>query len=72
MSDLTSASYEKGYCDNKGTGNNSMLMIFLLLFLCTGDGGFLGGGDKSCGCGSGGLDGILPLILIMCLCGGSF
>jgi hypothetical protein len=50
-----------------------MLMILLLLFLCGGDGGILGGscgtGGGSCGIG-GGMDGIMPLILILCLCGG--
>ncbi|TAH64514.1 MAG: chorion class high-cysteine HCB protein 13 [Anaerolineaceae bacterium] len=75
MSDLTSTSYGKDYsgsgkCDS---GNNSMLMILLLLFLCGGDGGLFGGscgnGGGSCGIG-GGMDGILPLILILCLCGG--
>lgn len=73
MSDLTSTSYGKDYCssDKCDTGNNSMLMILLLLFLCGGDGGsFCGcGGDKSCGIG-GGMDGILPLILILSMCGG--
>ena len=70
MSDLTSASYGKDYCDKKDTGSNSMMMIFLLLFLCGGDSGLLGGGDKSCGCGNNGIEGILPLILIMSMCGG--
>lgn len=73
MSDLTSASFSKDYCGSSkcDTGNNSILMILLLLFLCGGDGGLFGGcgSDKSCGIGCG-LDGILPLILVLCLCGG--
>jgi len=46
-------------------------MILLLLFAC-GGGNFLGGcGDNdSCGCG-GGMNGILPIILLLSLCGGS-
>lgn len=75
MSDLTSTSYNKDYCsDSKcNTGNNSMLMILLLLFLCQGDGGLFGGscGNGGCSCGiGGGMDGIMPLILILCMCGG--
>lgn len=71
MSDLTTTSYGKDYkCDSC---NNSILPILLLLLLCGGDNGLLGGfgGNKSCGCNNG-LDGILPLLLILCLCGGSF
>jgi hypothetical protein len=71
MSDLSSASCSRdNTCDN---GINPIFMIFILLFLCGGDNGILGGfcGNNGCGCNSG-LDGILPLILILFLCGGSF
>jgi len=59
--------------DNKCGGNsgmNSILPIILILCLCGGDSGFLGGNDN-CG-NNNGCEGILPLILILCLCGGSF
>lgn len=73
MSDLTSASYCKdNKCDNGGI---SPIFLILLLTMLGGDnkGGCFGGGfgGDSCG-GNCGLDGILPLILILCLCGGSF
>ncbi len=59
-------------CDSKESGMNPMLMIILLLCLCGGDNGILGGCgcNDSCGCNNG-LDGILPLILILSMCGGS-
>lgn len=71
MSDVTSSSYYKdSKCDN---GFNPM-MIILLLLLCGGDNGLLGGckDGGSCGCGNGGLDGIMPILLILLLSGGSF
>lgn len=72
MSDLTSASYGK---DNKCDNGISPIFLILLLTMLGGDnkGGCFGGGfgGDSCGCNNG-LDGILPLILILCLCGGSF
>ena len=65
-------------CDSKENGTNPMLMILLLLCLCGGDNNLFGGfgGNGSCGCGrndscGSGLDGILPLILILSLCNGS-
>ncbi|NLJ96771.1 MAG: chorion class high-cysteine HCB protein 13 [Clostridiales bacterium] len=73
MSDITSASYDKCYSDKCDNGNNSMGLILLLLLLCGGNDGLLGGGSCGSGknsCGIGGMDGILPLILILCLCGG--
>jgi hypothetical protein len=73
MSDLSSTSYCKdNSCDN---GMSPLLMIFLLLFLCGGSNGILGGCNSNggCGiCGSGGMDGMLPLLLILLLSGGSF
>ena len=64
-------------CDDnnfgKDNGINSILPIILLLCLCGGDNGFLGGsfGNDKCD-NNNGFEGILPLILILCLCGGSF
>jgi hypothetical protein len=77
MSDLSSTSCCR---DNKNdNGISSIFMILILLSLCGGDngllGGFLGnsgcGGNDGCGCNNG-LDGILPIILLLSLCGGSF
>lgn len=72
MSDLTSTSY---YGDNKkDNGISPIFLIFILLFLGGGDNCLLGGscgGKSDCGCNSG-LDGILPLLLVLLLCGGSF
>lgn len=73
MSDLTSTSYGRdNSCDNK-CDNGFNPMILILLLLCGGDNGLLGGcnGNDSCG-SSNGLGGILPLILILSMCGGSF
>ncbi|HBI73280.1 MAG TPA: chorion class high-cysteine HCB protein 13 [Lachnospiraceae bacterium] len=71
MSDLTSTSY---FNDKKNdTGMNPIFLIFILLFLCGGDNGMLGclKGGNECGCNnSNGLDGILPILLLFCLCGG--
>ncbi len=70
MSDLSSTSYGRDTsCDN----SLNPMMLILLLCLCGGDSGLLGGcGDKN-GCGgNNGLSGILPIILILSLCGGSF
>lgn len=82
MSNLTAASC---CCGNKrGRDNscmNSILPIILLLSCCDcGNGGFFGDffggffGNNDCGCGNNdcGCSGILPLLLILCLCGGSF
>lgn len=72
MSDLSSTSYCKdNSCDN---GMSPLLMIFLLLFLCGGSNGIFGGcnGSSGCGIGNSGLDGMLPLLLILLLSGGSF
>lgn len=70
MSDITAAS-----CGNNCKSDNgfSPMMLILLLFLCGGDNGLLGGcgGSNSCGCNNG-LDGILPILLLLLLCGGSF
>lgn len=78
MSELSSTSCNRndscgcGGCDTE-CGLSPILMI-LLLTMCNGDGGGLFGGcgsNNSCGCNNG-LGGMLPLILILCLCGGSF
>ena len=71
MSDLTSTSYCKdNSCDN---GSSPIFMILILLLLCGGDNGILGGCNSNNGCGSSnGLGGILPIILMLSLCGGSF
>ncbi len=72
MSDVTNTSCCNNTCDN---GMNPMFLILILL-LCSGDNGFLGcgggscGSNNNCGCGGDGLNGILPLILILCMCGG--
>ncbi len=77
MSDLSSTSYNRdNNCDNK-CDNGFSPMLLILLLLCGGDNGILGGcgGNGNCGlgCGSGGgLGGILPLLLILMLSGGSF
>ena len=72
MSDITTTSYcNDKKCDN---GFSPMLMIILLLCLCNGGGGLFGGGNcqsGSCGLGNG-LDGILPIILLLTLGGGCF
>lgn len=74
MSDLTSTSYCR---DNNKCDNGFSPMLLILLLLCSGDNGLFGGGNGngSCGlgCGTGGgLGGILPLLLILMLSGGSF
>lgn len=69
MSDLTATSY---YNDNKKDNGISPIFLILLLCMCGGDNGLFGGSCNSKGsCGGGcGLDGILPLILILSLMGG--
>lgn len=71
MSDLSSTSYCR---DNKEDNCMSpMFMILLLLCLGGGDNGLLGGscGNNSCGCNNG-MGSLLPIILMLTLCGGSF
>jgi len=71
MSDLSSTSCSR---DNKNdNGFSPIFMILILLSLGGGDNGLLGGlgGNNGCGCNNG-LDGILPIILLLSLCGGSF
>jgi hypothetical protein len=77
MSDLSSTSY----CNEKRNDNNTnMLLPILLLCLCGGNGGLLGGssglfgggsGNDGCSLCNGGMDGILPILLILMLSGGS-
>jgi hypothetical protein len=70
MSDLSSTSYDR---DNRSdNGISPMIMILLLLCLCGGDNTIFGGcnGSSQCGCNSG-LGGILPIILLLTLSGGS-
>ncbi len=69
MSDLSSNSYCN---DNRNDNCISPIFLILLLTMCTGDGGLFGGctGNNDCGCNNG-LSGILPLILILSLSGGS-
>jgi hypothetical protein len=69
MSDLSSTSYCK---DNRNDNGISPIFLILLLTMCGGDGGLLGGcgGSNDCG-GTSGLSGILPLILILSLSGNS-
>lgn len=71
MSDITSSSYcRDNKCDNNGF---SPMLLILLLVLCQGDNGGIFGGKGDCGCGcNNGLEGILPLILLLSLGGGCF
>lgn len=77
MSDISTTSYGRdNRCESScDKGSSSIFMILILLMLCGGDNGLFGcgcgcdNGSGSCGSG-GGLGGILPIILILCLCGG--
>jgi len=71
MSDFSSTSCCRE--NRNDNGISPIFMILILLFLGGGDNGILGGfnGNKECGCNNG-LDGILPIILLLSLCGGSF
>ncbi|HHU75265.1 MAG TPA: chorion class high-cysteine HCB protein 13 [Clostridiales bacterium] len=73
MSDLTANSYYKDNCSKDNCFN--LMFLILILLMAGGNNGFLGcSSDKNgCGCGcDNGFEGILPLLLILCLCGGSF
>jgi hypothetical protein len=74
MSDLSTASCLNGNrCDN---GISPIFLILALLFLGGNDNGMLGGilggfgGKNDCGCNNG-LDGILPILLLLLVFGGS-
>lgn len=69
MSDLSTTSC----CGNSksDTGMNSMFMILMLLLLCGGENGISGFGNGNSNCGCSGLDGILPIILLLSSCGGA-
>ncbi len=72
MSDLSATSYCKD--NNNECGLSPIFLILILLMVSGGDsGGFLGGllGGDSCSSGNG-LGGILPLLLVLLMCGGSF
>ncbi|MDF2472948.1 MAG: hypothetical protein K0R21_730 [Anaerocolumna sp.] len=70
MSDLSSTSCFGGNRNDNCT--NPIFMILILLFLCGGDNGILGGcNGGNCGCNNG-MDGILPIILLLSLGGGLF
>ncbi|MDD3174320.1 MAG: chorion class high-cysteine HCB protein 13 [Herbinix sp.] len=68
MSDLSCTSC----CGSNKSDNgiSPIFMILILLFLTGGDNGIFGScnGNNTCGC-NGGLDGILPIILLL-FCGG--
>ncbi len=64
MSDISSSSYCR---DNKCDNNGFSPMLLILLLLCSGDNCLFGGKGDSCGSG---MDGILPLILLLTLGGG--
>jgi hypothetical protein len=70
MSDLSSKSCGR---DNNCDNGFSPILLILLLTMCGGNNGILGGcgGNNGFGGCNNGLDGILPLILILSLCGGS-
>ncbi len=68
---MSNVSATSCYQDKNDSGFSPLLLI-LLLCCCGGDkgfGGLFGNFDGGC---SNGLGGLLPIILIMCLCGGSF
>lgn len=71
MSDLSTTSYCK---DNKNDNGISPMLLILLLCMCQGNGGLFGGNSGNDGCSlcGGGMDGILPILLILLMSGGSF
>ena len=67
MSDLAATNCGTGCGCNDG-GCNSIIWIIILLCLCGGNNGLLGGGcNNGCGCGN---DSCLIIILLLFCCGG--
>ena len=69
MSDILSTSCRR---DNNCDNGFSPIFLILLLTMCGGNNGILGGcgGNNGCDTCNNGLDGILPLLLVLSLFGG--